>query len=110
MRGPPKFGADYFRGPMADIIGRRLAFNCTLFMVGIFLIAAGGSNNIYTYGAMIALVGFGSGGNVPVAATVYLEFVPSSGFYLLTILSAWWAVGAVIDAVRSQPSSRITSI
>jgi MFS family permease len=95
---------------MADIIAPRLAFNCTLFMVGIFLIAAGGSNNIYTYGAMMALVGFGSGGNVPVAATVYLEFVPSSGFYLLTILSAWWAVGAVIDAVRSHSSSRITSI
>jgi MFS family permease len=52
---------------MADIIGRRLAFNCTLFMVGIFLIAAGGNNNIYTYGAMMALVGFGSGGNLPVA-------------------------------------------
>jgi MFS family permease len=95
---------------MADIIGRRLAFNCTLFMVGIFLIAAGGSNNIYTYGAMIALVSFSSRGNVPVAATLYLEFVPSSGFYLLTILSAWWAVGAVIDAVRSQSSSRSTSI
>jgi MFS family permease len=84
---------------MADIIGRRLAFNTTLFLVGIFLTAAGGTNNIYAYGGMMAMGGFGSGGNVPVAVTVYLEFVPSSGFYYLTILSAWWAVGAVIDAV-----------
>jgi hypothetical protein len=83
---------------MADIIGRRLALNCTLFILGVFQIAARGSNNIYTYGAMMALVVFGSGGNVPVAAIVYLEFVRSSGFYLLKILSAWWAAGAVIDA------------
>jgi MFS family permease len=87
---------------MADIIGRRYAFNITLFLVGIFLIAAGGVNSIYAYGAMFAMVGFASGGNVPVASTVYLEFVPSSGYYLLTILSAWWAVGAVIDAVSQS--------
>lgn len=89
---------------MGDIIGRRWAFNGTLFLVGIFLIAAGGSNNIYTYGGLFSMVGFASGGNVPVASVVYLEFVPASGYYLLTMLSAWWAVGAVIDAVSSPTS------
>jgi MFS family permease len=84
---------------MTDIIGRRWAFNITLFLAGIFLIAAGGVDSIYAYGAMFAMVGFASGGNVPVASTVYLEFVPRSGYYLLTILSAWWAIGAVINAV-----------
>jgi MFS family permease len=84
---------------MGDVTGRRWAFNGTLFLVGIFLICAGASNNIYTYGAMFSMVGFASGGNVPVASVVYLEFVPASGYYLLTMLSAWWAVGAVIDAL-----------
>lgn len=88
-----------FWGPMADIIGQRYTFNITLFLVGIFLIAAGGVNSIYAYGGMFAMIGFASGGNVPVASTVYLEFVLSSGYYLLTILSAWWAIGAVVDAV-----------
>ncbi|KAF7555382.1 hypothetical protein G7Z17_g2215 [Cylindrodendrum hubeiense] len=88
-----------FWGPMADIIGRRWAFNTTLFLVGICMVAAGGSNNIYTYGGLFGVVGFASGGNVPVAATVYLEFVPAKGYYLLTMLSAWWAVGAVVDSL-----------
>lgn len=60
---------------MADVIGRRLALNTTLFIVGIFLIAARASNKIYTYGVLMAVVGFGSGGDVLVAATVYLVFV-----------------------------------
>ncbi|KAL1902935.1 hypothetical protein Sste5346_000847 [Sporothrix stenoceras] len=89
----------FFWGPMADIIGRYWAFNSTLFLVGIFLIAAGGSNDIYTYGGMFAMVGFASGGNVPVASVVYLEFVPTSGHYLLTMLSAFWALGALADAL-----------
>lgn len=84
---------------MADIIGRRWAFNSTLFLVGAGLLCAGASNNIYTYGGLFGVVGFASGGNVPVASTVFLEFVPKAGYYLLTILSAWWAVGAIVDAV-----------
>jgi MFS family permease len=84
---------------MADVIGRKYAFNITLFLIGAALVCAGASNNIYTYGGLFGVVGFGSGGNVPIAATVYLEFVPTSAYYLLTMLSAWWALGALIDAV-----------
>lgn len=95
---------------MADIIGRRWAFNATLFLVGIFMICAGASNNIYTYGGMFGVIGFASGGNVPVSSVVYLEFVPASGHYLLTILSAWWAVGAVVDAVSPQSMAPIIDL
>ncbi len=52
------------------LLGEDGVFNITLFLVGIFLIAAGGVDSIYAYGAMFAMVGFASGGNVPVASTV----------------------------------------
>lgn len=39
-------------------------------------------NSIFAYGGVFAMVGFASGGNVPVASTVYLEFVPSPGYTL----------------------------
>jgi MFS family permease len=86
---------------MADIIGRRWAFNLTLFLNGIFILSAGGSNNVITYGAMFGMTGFASGGNVPVTATMFLELVPTTGYFLLTILSAWWSVGAVLSAVSN---------
>jgi MFS family permease len=88
------------RGPMADIVGRRFAFNVTLFINGIFILAAGGVNNVVAYGAMFGVIGFACGGNVPITATMFLELVPTKGYFLLTILSAWWSVGALLSAVR----------
>lgn len=49
-------------GILADLIGRRLSFNITLFIAGVFGIAAGGANTFTTLGALIACVGFGVGG------------------------------------------------
>jgi MFS family permease len=49
-------------GILADIIGRRLSFNITLFIAGVFGIAAGGGNDFITTAALIACVGFGVGG------------------------------------------------
>jgi MFS family permease len=88
---------------MADVIGRRWEFNLTLFLNGIFILAAGGANNVVTWAAMFGIVGFACGGNVPVTATMFLELVPTSGYFLLTILSAWWSVGAVLSAVSIFP-------
>jgi MFS family permease len=50
---------------------------------------------------MFGMTGFASGGNVPVTATMFLELVPTTGYFLLTILSAWWSVGAVLSAVSN---------
>ncbi|KAF8860254.1 hypothetical protein BDZ45DRAFT_688671 [Acephala macrosclerotiorum] len=50
------------------------------FVVGVEVASAG-------YGALFAMVGFASGDNVPIAATIYLEFMPSAEYNLLTILS-----------------------
>jgi MFS family permease len=53
---------------------------------------------------MIALIGVGAGGNLPVDGTMFLEFIPGNKQYLLTFLSVWWALGQVVAsliAVRS---------
>ncbi|KAG9124559.1 hypothetical protein FRC07_011130, partial [Ceratobasidium sp. 392] len=80
-------------GVLADIIGRRLSWNLSLSMCTIFGTAAGGSNNFATLGGLFACVGFGVGGNVPVDGALFLEFVPGSHQWLLTLMSAWWPVG-----------------
>ena len=49
-------------GIMADVVGRRLSFNITLFIAGVFGIAAGGAGTFTQLGALIACVGFGVGG------------------------------------------------
>ncbi len=49
-------------GILADLIGRRLSFNITLFIAGVFGVAAGGANNFVTLAALIACLGFGVGG------------------------------------------------
>jgi MFS family permease len=48
---------------------------------------------------MIALIGFGTGGNLPVDGTLFLEFLPGPQQYLLTLLSVWWAVGNVVASL-----------
>ncbi|KAK7458133.1 hypothetical protein VKT23_010041 [Stygiomarasmius scandens] len=57
-------------GILADLVGRKLSFNITLFIAGVFGVAAGGSNNFTTLGALVACVGFGIGGNLPVDGMV----------------------------------------
>jgi MFS family permease len=48
---------------------------------------------------MIALVGVGAGGNLPVDGTMFLEFIPGNKQYLLTFLSIWWALGQVVASL-----------
>lgn len=53
-------------GILADIIGRRPAFNATLGIAGIFSIAAGAAPNFVALGGLLAALGIGLGGNLPV--------------------------------------------
>ncbi|CAE6429807.1 unnamed protein product [Rhizoctonia solani] len=80
-------------GVLADVIGRRLSWNITLFLSGVFGIAAGASHNFVTLGSLVACLGFGIGGNLPVDGALFLEFIPGSHQWLLTLLSAWWSFG-----------------
>jgi MFS family permease len=97
------------------LIGRRLAFNLTLGIAGIFGVASGAAPNFAGLAVMFALIGFGVGGNrmltspsstkqllictvVPVDSAVFLEFLPGTHQYLLEILSVWWSFGQIIPA------------
>ncbi|KAL1693218.1 major facilitator superfamily domain-containing protein [Schizophyllum commune] len=86
-------------GTLADVIGRKLSYNVTLLIAGLFGIAAGGAPNFVAFAALVACIGFGVGGNVPVDGALFLEHIPQSHQYLLTFLSAAWAAGQLVASV-----------
>lgn len=88
-------------GIMADLIGRRLSFNITLFLTGLFGLAAAGAPNFVTFCSLIACMGFGVGGNLPVDGALYLEHIPQSHQWTLTLLSVWWALGQLVASLIS---------
>ena len=55
-----------FWGIASDILGRRLAFNTTLFIAGVFGLAVGGGNSWIGVCGLYAALGVGVGGNLPV--------------------------------------------
>lgn len=85
-----------FWGASADIIGRRFAFNVSLFISAVFTIIAGASPNWIVLGLFISLSAFGSGGNLVLDTTVFLEYLPSRDQWLLTLMAAWWGIGQLI--------------
>ncbi|KAM5449844.1 hypothetical protein MaudCBS49596_004606 [Microsporum audouinii] len=86
-------------GTASDIIGRRLAFNMTLFLCGVFGLAVGGSPTWIGVCAMFACLGLGVGGNLPVDGALFLEFLPFASGNLLTMLSVWWPVGQLVASL-----------
>ncbi|KAF2805383.1 putative sugar transporter [Mytilinidion resinicola] len=88
-----------FWGIASDIIGRRLAFNTTLFLAGVFGLAAGGGPDWVGTAALFACLGLGVGGNLPVDGALFLEFLPFASGNLLTLLSVWWPVGQLIASL-----------
>ncbi|KAJ7229966.1 MFS general substrate transporter [Mycena pura] len=90
-------------GVLADLIGRRLSFNITLFIAAVFGIAAGGANNFTTLCALISCLGFGVGGNLPVDGAIFLEVLPQNQQWWLTLLSVWWALGQLFASLVAWP-------
>ncbi|CAK1354176.1 putative MFS-type transporter [Cercospora beticola] len=88
-----------FWGIISDIVGRRLAFNCTLFLAGAFGLAAGGAPSWLGACALFACVGLGVGGNLPVDGALFLEFLPGSSSNLLTMLSIFWPLGQLVSSL-----------
>ncbi|EWY92140.1 hypothetical protein FOYG_09035 [Fusarium oxysporum NRRL 32931] len=82
-----------FWGFTADVIGRRIAFNTTLFGSSISAIVAGAAPNWPVLGLFIALLGFAAGGNLVLDPTVFLEFLPGSKQWLVTAMATWWGFG-----------------
>ena len=88
-----------FWGVASDIIGRRPAFNATLFIAGVFGLAVGGANSWVGACGLYAALGVGVGGNLPVDGALFLEFLPFASGNLLTMLSVWWPIGQLIASL-----------
>ncbi|KAH9877364.1 hypothetical protein IAQ61_002729 [Plenodomus lingam] len=96
------FGA-VFWGFGCDIFGRRWAFNLTIGITAIFGMAAAGSPNFAAIGIFAALWSVGVGGNLPVDSAIFLEFLPGTHQYLLTILSIFWSLAQVFATLVAWP-------
>ncbi|KAI1454826.1 MFS general substrate transporter [Annulohypoxylon moriforme] len=92
-----------FWGFGCDIFGRRWAFNLTLGITAVWGMIAASAPNFAAIGIFAAFWSFGVGGNLPVDSAIFLEFLPGSHQYLLTILSIDWAVAQVIANLIGWP-------
>ena len=92
-----------FWGFGCDIFGRRWAFNLSLGITAVWGMIAGGSPNFAAIGCFAALWSFGVGGNLPVDSAIFLEFLPGSHQYLLTVLSVDWALAQVVATLIAWP-------
>ncbi|CAE6442097.1 unnamed protein product [Rhizoctonia solani] len=90
-------------GVGSDIWGRKISFNTTLAIVGIFATVAAASPTFTALSVFAALWSVGVGGNLPVDSAIFLEFLPGSHQYLLTILSIWWAFGQLLGSLVAWP-------
>ncbi|ODO03053.1 hypothetical protein I350_05898 [Cryptococcus amylolentus CBS 6273] len=96
-------GGAAFWGFGSDIFGRRWGFNLTLGITAVFGMIAASSPNFAAIGIFAALWSFGVGGNLPVDSAIYLEFLPHSHAYTLTILSVFWAFAQLLAALVAWP-------
>ncbi|KAL3960640.1 hypothetical protein ACCO45_005757 [Purpureocillium lilacinum] len=92
-----------FWGFGCDIFGRKWAFNLTLGLTAVWGLIAASAPNFAAAGVFAALWSFGVGGNLPVDSAIFLEFLPQSHQYLLTVLSIDWAVAQVIANLVAWP-------
>ncbi|KAJ5054111.1 uncharacterized protein L3040_000394 [Drepanopeziza brunnea f. sp. 'multigermtubi'] len=88
-----------FWGIGSDIMGRRIAFNMTLLLAGVFGIASGAAPTWIGACGLFAALGVGVGGNLPVDGALFLEFLPNASGGLLTLLSVWWPVGQLVASL-----------
>ncbi|CZR46526.1 uncharacterized protein FPRO_11975 [Fusarium proliferatum ET1] len=96
-------GGAIFWGFGCDIFGRKWAFNITLGLTAIWGLISASAPNFAAIGIFDALWSFGVGGNLPVDSAIFLEFLPASHQYLLTILSIDWAIAQVIGTLIAWP-------
>ncbi|EWZ82221.1 putative MFS-type transporter PB1E7.08c [Fusarium oxysporum] len=92
-----------FWGFGCDVFGRKWAFNITLGLTAIWGLISASAPNFAAIGIFDALWSFGVGGNLPVDSAIFLEFLPASHQYLLTILSIDWAIAQVIGTLIAWP-------
>ncbi|KAH6882648.1 sugar transporter-like protein [Alternaria rosae] len=84
-------------GLAVDIIGRKWAFNLTCLITSVFgLLLAAPKYNYPAICAIYFLASLGLGGNIPIDATIALEFLPHNRRFLVALLSMWQPIGVAI--------------
>ncbi|KAL1662341.1 major facilitator superfamily domain-containing protein [Schizophyllum commune] len=91
-----------FWGFGCDVFGT-WAFNLTLLITGAFGLAAGGSDRFVTLASLLAVVGVGVGGNMPVDSALFLDLVPGTHQYLLTVMTVFWSLGQLFASMIAWP-------
>jgi putative MFS transporter len=87
-------------GPAADRIGRKALFQTTLAIFSLATGLCGLATGLASLLALRFLVGFGLGGELPVASTLVTEFSPRAHRgKLVVILESFWAFGWALAAV-----------
>jgi MFS family permease len=86
-------------GVLVDVIGRKWAFNLTVFIAAAFGLCIGVPDTYTPILVLAAFTGFGVGGNIPIDTTITLEYTPQSKRYLLPLLSVFQPIGVVICSV-----------
>lgn len=89
-------------GTIADLIGRKKVFASTLIIYSLATGLCGLSWNFESLLFFRFLVGFGLGGQLPVAVTLISEFSPAKhrGKFLV-LLESFWAIGWLLAAIVS---------
>ncbi|KAF3941855.1 hypothetical protein ABW19_dt0208666 [Dactylella cylindrospora] len=87
----------------SDAIGRSLSFNMTLLLAGTFGFAVAGGPNYLGVAFLMAVVGLGAGGNMPINSALFLEFCPQKYQWVLAVLSVWWSLSSAFLALLAWP-------
>lgn len=86
----------FFFGFAVDVVGRRWSFYLTTLIASIFGIASGGARSFDGLCVLSAFIGFGIGGNIPIDATITLEFLPTNRRFLVAALSLFQPLGVLV--------------
>jgi len=94
-----------FWGYGADVWGRKLAFNLTLLMAGVFGTGIAGQMGYAGLFGMAIAMGTAVGGNVPLDGAIYLETSPRVSQRVLTLMSLYWCLGQCTSIFSPSYSS-----
>ncbi|CAK7898107.1 hypothetical protein CAAN1_22S01794 [[Candida] anglica] len=88
-----------FWGFGADLIGRKTAFNNSLFLSAVFTVLTGSMNSLATYCIFVLLSAAAAGGNLVLDTCIFLEYLPFKYQWLLTFFALFWGIGQTIAAL-----------
>ncbi|KAL2816972.1 major facilitator superfamily domain-containing protein [Aspergillus granulosus] len=92
-----------FCGLLADLLGRKMVWQLSIFGVSIVTMLAASSPNWAAVNVWTALCGLLAGGNLAIDLTVLAESLPRKWDFLLTGLASVWGLGNAITGLIAWP-------